>query len=159
MSTKRRIADRLITFLANLIFVMMLLDVLLQVISRYIMYKPFIWTEELARCLYIWLAFVGSAALMKNYEHITVDFILRQLSPYWEKRLKLVIDILMLFFFICVLFGGIRMMMDTNKVTLPSLPILRMADLYLSLVVGSICSSCYLIENIIQNFIYKKVLD
>jgi len=148
---RERIVDRLIMFFANLIFSLMFLDVLLQIISRYLMYRPFIWTEELARCLYIWLIFFGSAALIKNYEHITVDLVLSRLSRYKRIGLEIGIDILLIIFFIYVFFGGIKMMGTTRNLILPSLPILSMSDLYLALVIGSICSFCYLIEKIILN--------
>ena len=141
----------MVILLSNLIFVALFLVVLLQIISRYLMYRPFIWTEEMARSLYVWLVFFGSSVLIKNYEHITVDIILSRLSDYKKVIFEIFIDILLIIFFIYVFLGGLKMMGTTKNVILPSLPMLSMSDIYLSIVVGSICSFCYLVEKIIIN--------
>jgi TRAP-type C4-dicarboxylate transport system permease small subunit len=146
-----RVVDKVVILLSNLIFVALFLVVLLQIISRYLMYRPFIWTEEMARSLYVWLVFFGSSVLIKNYEHITVDIILSRLSDYKKVIFEIFIDILLIIFFIYVFLGGLKMMGTTKNVILPSLPMLSMSDIYLSIVVGSICSFCYLVEKIIIN--------
>lgn len=147
------IADRVITFFSNVIFSLMFLIVLLQIIGRYVMKNPFIWTEELARVLYVWLIFVGSSTLIKEYEHISIDFVQRRLSPQKEKIFKVIIDILALVFFIFLILGGIKMMKNSNIACLPCIPAIRMSYLYLAMVVGGFISCFFLVENIIRNSI------
>ena len=134
----------------------MFLDVVVQIVSRYVMNNPFIWTEELARCLYIWLTFFGTATLMKEWEHIYIDYLLNKLPNSWRKIFRLFIDILILFFLYYVILGSLNMMSKSSKVILPTIKFLSMSDLYLALLIGSICSSLYLIEDIIRNIFYKR---
>ena len=53
--------------------------VLLQVIGRYILTNPYIWTEEVTRLLLIWLTFLGGAAVTRRGLHIAVDMFVRPL--------------------------------------------------------------------------------
>lgn len=147
------IADRVITFISNVIFSLMFLVVLLQIIGRYVMQNPFMWTEELARVLYVWLIFFGSSTLIKGYEHITIDFVQRRLSPQKEKIFKVIIDVLAFVFFIFVILGGLKMMKNSRIACLPCIPAIRMSYLYLSMVVGGVLSCFFLVENIIRNSI------
>lgn len=51
--------------------------VLLQVVGRYILTNPFIWTEEVTRLLLIYLTFIAAAAVTRRGIHIAVDMFLR----------------------------------------------------------------------------------
>jgi|LSQX01.2.fsa_nt_gb TRAP-type C4-dicarboxylate transport system permease small subunit len=151
---KENVIDKIVIFFSNTILVIMVISVILQVVSRTFMRTPFIWTEELARVAYIWLTFIGSATLIKNYEHITVDLLLRKLSSAKATILQIVIDSLSLAFLIFVILGGIKMVYTTNTVILPSIRSLTVSDFYLSLTIGSIISCYYLLQNIICNIIF-----
>lgn len=52
-----------------------------QVFSRYVMAMPFTWTEEAARFIFIWMVFIGAAALASKNAHIAVTFITEVLPP------------------------------------------------------------------------------
>ncbi len=145
------IAEKVITLISNVLFAAMFLVVVLQVIGRYVMRNPFIWTEELARFLYVWLIFFGSATLIKGYEHITIDFLPRKLSSQGQKIYKVVIDVLAFVFVLLMVLGGIKMMRNSGNARLPSNPNIKLAYMYLSMVVGSLLSMLFLCENIVKN--------
>ncbi|HHT80448.1 MAG TPA: TRAP transporter small permease [Spirochaetales bacterium] len=146
-------AEKSIIVVSNVIFTLMFLVVLLQIVGRYVMRNPFIWTEELARSLYVWLIFMGSSTLLKSYEHISIDFLPRKLKGKQEKAFKIFIDGIGLVFYVIVFFGGIRMMKNTHSVTLPCLPVIRMSYLYLAVVLSSIFSGVFLCGNIVKNLV------
>ena len=52
----------------------------LQVFTRYVMSDPLIWTEELARYLFVWITLVGGAAAVRSRGHFGLD-ILRRFAP------------------------------------------------------------------------------
>ena len=149
------ITERIITILSNILFASMFIVVLIQIIARFIMRNPFIWTEELARILYVWLIFFGSSTLIKKYEHISIDMLPLRLSDRGKHTYKLIIDCLALVFYAIVLVGGIKMMKNTHIGRLPCNPWIRVSYLYLSLVVGSILSGIFLIENIVRNIMFS----
>lgn len=62
----------------------------LQVFTRYVINAPFTWTEELAKMLFIWITFLGSAIIAKRGAHISIDFV-TQLLPPGPRRVVLAI--------------------------------------------------------------------
>ena len=44
-----------------------------------------IWTEELARFIFIWISYLAAPLAIKNRENIRVDFIFDRLSDKWQK--------------------------------------------------------------------------
>ncbi|WP_217560391.1 TRAP transporter small permease [Wenxinia marina] len=59
----------------------MILVVALQVASRFVVDRPFSWTEEVARFLFICLVFLGTAVLARREEHLTVTVLVDLLPP------------------------------------------------------------------------------
>ena len=55
-----------------IIFLMsaMCLDLLGQVIMRYVFQHPLTWSEELARYIFVWIALLGSAWCGRNHIHV-----------------------------------------------------------------------------------------
>lgn len=52
----------------------------LQVFTRYVLEDPLIWTEELARYLFVWITLIGGAAAVRSRGHFGLD-ILRRFAP------------------------------------------------------------------------------
>lgn len=48
----------------------MCLDLLLQVIFRYVFASPLKWSEELARYMFVWIALIGAAWCGRNHIHV-----------------------------------------------------------------------------------------
>ncbi len=46
---------------------------LLQIILRYFFNAPLVWSEELAKLLIVWIAFIGAAAVCWDGRHLNVD--------------------------------------------------------------------------------------
>ena len=80
--------------------------VLLQISQRYFSLFPTPWTEEMSRYLFVYLTFVGSAYLIKEKGHITVDVIVERL-PRKVRLGVLVVVYLLLMLFLYIFVGGI----------------------------------------------------
>jgi len=63
------------------IFGLMVIDVLWQVFSRYVIGESSSFTEEFARFALIWLTLLGAAYLNARREHLTMDFLTQRLAP------------------------------------------------------------------------------
>jgi len=53
----------------------MLILIFMQVVTRYLMGFSFEWCEELARFLFVWTTFIGSALMMGENGHLAVEFL------------------------------------------------------------------------------------
>lgn len=62
--------------------------VILQVITRYVLAHPPLWTEEMARYALVWLTFIGAAWLVAINDHLTVH----GLDILLSVRAKVVLD-------------------------------------------------------------------
>lgn len=98
------------------LFGIMLVSMLLQVISRYIFQRPFIWTEELTRFLFIWIIYLGCVLVSKKDEHIRIDFFLLRLPMRIRFIITLLTNILLVLFFLVVIIAGINMIIVNYKV-------------------------------------------
>lgn len=99
-----------------LIFTMTILviDVVWQVLARYIVKSPSSFTDELARFLLIWVGLLGSAYAMGKKKHLAIDILPSKLSGKPKRFLNAFIGILIMLFAILVLVvGGIRLVYIT----------------------------------------------
>ena len=76
----------------SLIFLMafLVVDVLWQVLSRYILVSPSSVTDELAGYLLIWVGLLGAAYVSGKNEHLAIDLLLQHIRPSRRKLLRLV---------------------------------------------------------------------
>lgn len=96
------------------IFALLVLDVLWQVFSRYILDTSFSWTEEFARFSLIWLAILGAAYLNAKREHLSMDFLYRKLSKSIQKKVSITIEgCIFLFALVVMVFGGVNLVYTT----------------------------------------------
>lgn len=89
------------------IFALLVLDVLFQVFSRYILGTSFTWTEEFARFSLIWMTILGAAYLNAKREHLSMDFLYEKLSEANKKKASILIEVfIFLFALIIMVVGG-----------------------------------------------------
>ena len=68
----------------------MLAIIFMQVVTRYLIGFTFEWSEELARFLFVWSVFLGSALIMGEDGHLAVELLPRLLKG---KKPGIVLDI------------------------------------------------------------------
>jgi TRAP-type C4-dicarboxylate transport system permease small subunit len=84
----------------------LVMDVLWQVFSRYIMNSPSSFTDELAGYLLIWVSLLGAAYVTGAQEHLAIDILLQKSKPKRQYVLKLIIQSIILAFASTVLVIG-----------------------------------------------------
>ncbi len=100
-------------FLALLLGIMVL-DVVWQVISRYVTSHPSSITEELARFLLIWIGLIGAAYAYRKHSHLSLDLLIRALKPSSQVVLNRVIQVITIIFALsCMVYGGFKLMILT----------------------------------------------
>ena len=96
------------------IFALLVLDVLFQVFSRYMLDASFTWTEELARFSLIWLTILGAAYLNGKREHLSMDFLYQKFSETNKRKVSILIEILVfLFALVVMVIGGFNLVYTT----------------------------------------------
>ena len=95
-----------------LVFLMsfMVLNVLWQVASRYLLRSPSSFTDELARFLLIWVGLLGAAYVTGKKLHLAIDIIPSKLTGKGAKNLNIFINLTVaLFAALVMVWGGLRL--------------------------------------------------
>lgn len=58
---------------ASVLFAGLTIVVALQVLTRFVLHLPFLWSEEVARFLFFWVVMLGAAMGVKARRHFVVD--------------------------------------------------------------------------------------
>jgi len=102
--------DTIVNWILALIMTAMLVVVSAQVWYRFVMNDPLAWSEELARYLFVWISFLGSAVGVRMQVHLGIDLIDKILSPRGRKIMTLAVNLLIQIFLVVVIFWGIRIL-------------------------------------------------
>jgi TRAP-type C4-dicarboxylate transport system permease small subunit len=102
----RQIIDSILEKFLVALMAILVLDVLWQVISRYILSSPSSFTDELAGFLLIWVGIFGAAYVAGKNEHLAIDLLVRG-SAYARRRiLEFIISGCIIIFSLTVLVIG-----------------------------------------------------
>ena len=113
--TKYLIDKTLVWILVGLMSIAVL-NVLWQVISRWVLQNPSSYTEELARYLLIWLGLLGAAYAAGQKLHLSIDVVPASLSHRSKQRLVGLVEIcVFLFALIVMVVGGSRLVALTLR--------------------------------------------
>lgn len=114
----RTVIDKILEKILVVLMVILVLDVLWQIISRYvnkllitnfnfqIPTKFYAFTSELAGFLLIWVALSGAAYATGKKQHLSIDLLSSKLDDIGKKYLSIIINILILIFAVAVLIAG-----------------------------------------------------
>jgi len=96
-------------FLERVLIVLMLilvLDVLWQVTSRYVLASPSSFTDELAGFLLIWVGVLGAAYVTGKKQHLAIDLLIQKSKPENQKRLLFIVNLCIALFAVFVMIIG-----------------------------------------------------
>ncbi|MDH3695390.1 MAG: TRAP transporter small permease [Gammaproteobacteria bacterium] len=91
------------------LMVLLVLDVWLGVLARYVLPFQLTFTEELARYLMIWMALLAVSSGISHREHIGVLLVFERFPPSVRKWLAVTFDLIALGFFAIILVYGLGM--------------------------------------------------
>ena len=100
--------NKVIETLLVVVFGLLVVDVVWQVVSRYVVGQSSSFTEEFARFSLIWLTVLGAAHINGSREgHLSMDFLLSKLPADKKVKRQKIIQILMaIFALIIMVIGG-----------------------------------------------------
>ncbi len=114
----RKSIDAIIRIALVLLMASLVLSVVWQVFTRYVLQSPSVFTDELARFLLIWVSLLGAAFYSGKNQHIRIDIVPRRLNPERRRKLEIFIKLLIILFVLCVpVIGGGYLVYITSKYT------------------------------------------
>lgn len=113
-------ADRALQACAVLLFLGMVGLVIAQVVARKF-FEPLVWSEELARYLFIWVSFLGWAIASRRRSHVSIGMLVDRVGPSTQRALGAFADLATLVLMAVLLRQGwqlVRNNSDVETVTL-----------------------------------------
>ncbi|MEW2923110.1 TRAP transporter small permease [Muricauda sp. ANG21] len=109
MKVRQKI-DLILGKMLAIIMGVMVINVLWQVLTRYVVGSPSSYTDELARYLMIWLGVLGAAYVSGRNMHVAIDVLPRKANTKTQKRLMIIVNVLIIIFALTAfIVGGIRL--------------------------------------------------
>ena len=84
----RKQIDKGLELLLIGLMALLVVDVLWQVLSRYVLASPSSFTDEVAGFLLIWVGLLGAAYVAGREEHLAIDLLVRRASKRGQYRLR-----------------------------------------------------------------------
>jgi len=128
----------------------MLVVIFAQVVSRYLFNWTPEWSEELARYLFVWVVFIGSALIMGESGHLAVQFVPNHFKGTAAgKALQVVINLSGYVFILLLLVQGTKMMQVMTFQISPGLEI-PMSWVYSVIPISAVLMLLYLVKDTVR---------
>lgn len=150
--------DKVLEVVLCTLLSLLVIDVLWQVASRYILSSPSSVTDEIAGFLLVWVGLLGSAYCFGCGDHLAVDLLIQRVGENTKRRLQLAINIVVALFATTVMIIGGGWLVYTRfylGVTSASLA-LNLGFVYAVLPLSGALTLYYAVCNIICNNIKKN---
>lgn len=141
--------NKLDDYFLNFSVALMGLVLFLQIVMRYIFNNPLIWSEEMARYLFIWMAFIGVGYGIKYDLHIKMEAFLAIFPPKVQKVVIILTEVVTVVFMGIVLIPGIQFAIHTGHVPSSAMGI-PMYWVYFAFPVGLILGMIRMTISVIQ---------
>lgn len=102
----KKAIDRIVDAVAVGALSVLVLVVIAQVISRYVVGRPFTWSEELARYMLVWIVYLFAAVAFRLSRHMGIDFFVLILPDRLRGIVRISGDLLIFGFLVVVLRYG-----------------------------------------------------
>jgi TRAP-type C4-dicarboxylate transport system permease small subunit len=129
-----------------------------QVLTRYVFADPIIWSEEVARYLFVWITLIGAAAGVRVHAHFGLDLLRRYAPPLLRTALGALTMLIVAGFLALLLYTGI---LESRQAALQISPALqvRMHWAYLALPVGAALALWHVLAHWVRSGLGAHPLD
>ncbi|WP_139157078.1 TRAP transporter small permease [Leclercia sp. W17] len=153
--------DRVIAAFCVLVMIALVICVVWQVVSRYVLNQPSTLTDELARFLMICVGLLGAAYSVGAQRHLSIDLLALSLSRPKQALLSLLVN-LMIFVFagLVIVTGGIRLIGKTLETAQVSAVMqIPMGYVYLILPLSGLVIMFYALNFMCQSLLALKTAN
>ena len=96
-------------YVSAVIFIVIMLLLFLQVVSRYVFGHSFTWTEELSVLLFVWMTYLGVSSAVTYRKNLRIDALLNAVPFKVKKALLILSDIVFIVFNIYLIFPFVQL--------------------------------------------------
>jgi TRAP-type C4-dicarboxylate transport system permease small subunit len=148
----KKVLDRLLEALVMVVVAVLVLDVLWQVFTRFVLNNPSSWTEELAVFMLIWVSLLGAAVALGRGAHLGIDYLVGKLPA----RVRLATEVFVFFCvatfsFLVMVVGGIDLVTSMLELGQPSPALnVQMGHVYLAVPISGFFLTLYAVVGLVE---------
>ena len=143
---------------AGLLLVAMVIIVILQIVFRYVLNDSLIWTEELAKTMMVWTAFLVAPWAYRVGANVRIEIFVAEMPRALRKSMELFLNLLVFWIVIVFLWESFGFWQRGLSVRADSLPI-QVAWFYLVVPVAFFLLLLAGIEQLLRNFLALRNPD
>jgi tripartite ATP-independent transporter DctM subunit len=113
----------LVEFPAAMLVVAEIVTLFAGVVSRYVLQRPLIWSDELASILFLWLAMLGAVVAFRRSEHMRMTAVVASARPAVRAWLDVVATCAALAFLLLLVVPSYQYAYEESFITTPALQI------------------------------------
>ncbi len=107
MNKVRKVMNTTLNVLTGVSFLAMVVITVWQVITRYILKNPSVWSEELVSYLFAWASLFGACLVTSERGHMNIPILIDKMSPKMKKAFIIGGEVIAFLFSIVILvYGG-----------------------------------------------------
>jgi len=137
VSTLSHVSEKAVRYALIVMMAVMTMTIIIQVFLRYLFSFSLSWSEEVARYLMIWVAFLGASLALKQGLHLGVEIVISRINRDARKGILLLSQISIFIFLIYLTVGGTKLAWAVRDQSAPAL-LFSMSFAYLSAPVGGV---------------------
>ncbi|AQT68621.1 2,3-diketo-L-gulonate TRAP transporter small permease protein YiaM [Anaerohalosphaera lusitana] len=149
----KNILDKTLEVTVMVAVAVLVIDVLWQVFTRFVLGQSSSWTEELATFLLIWVALLGSAVALNRGAHLGIDYFVGKFQVRTRIKIEVVVFVLVAAFSILVMMlGGWQLVTRTLELgqKTSTFKNLKMGYVYLAVPISGFFLALYSVIGVIE---------
>ena len=119
----KKFIDNLEEYIGGSMFLLMLIVLVVQILSRQLFNAPLRWSEGLAKFLFVYVGYFGVSASLKENSHVYIEFFVEQMPEKVQKIIDVAIQIMILFILVIMFYIGVQITIRKVPVEIVSLGI------------------------------------
>ena len=163
LTSIKKVLDKILEFFVITAVGVLVIDVLWQVFTRFILKDPSSWTEELAIFLLIWVSLLGAAVALNRGSHLGIDYFVGKLDVrkriYTEAAVFVCISLFSIF---VMVIGGLDLVTSTLELQQQSPALgLKMGYVYVAVPLSGFFLVLYSVIGLIERIkeLVKNKID
>lgn len=151
----KKIYNNLEEIIGTALFVIMLVILVVQTLTRQGIGVPLVWTEELSKLLFIYAGYLGIAASIKDNSHVSIDVFVKKFPEKVQKWIYIFNQLLILAALITVFVVSLTIVDRHAHLTIVTLKI-SYAYMYAALPILTLLMVYRLIERLVKEWRKSK---
>lgn len=155
----RNVVNKMLFIILSFVLFVILALVIWQVVSRYLLREPSVFTEELVRFFLIWLGILAAVYTFGSKKHIALEFVYNKFPVKVRFVLSVIHHIVILAFaFFFFIYGG-TLLIKISSFQSSSVLGIQMSYINFVFPVGGVLLFSYQIINLLELFFASKAFN